>query len=310
MATISGIVSDTRNRSVSNASVLLIGEDMVLQTAKTDREGGFFFEVETTGRYKLSVTDHDSVDVRDVDIPELTTHVVILLRVAALPFTWGFLGYVGWDRFILLKYGQYIFLGIIGWFFFDQLVAERLPFLSLQKLNDIETARGAITYLITVTTLSMAALLMLAVIMTGGKDLDKRFALGKEIFTMLVGVLGTIVGFYFGTSDKGELEVSNRSVSVDTLRVSRRPDRIIVSGRITGGEPPFVYSINSDKPKSIGNIRERFSAAGDILDTMLIFDKATLYGESVSISIKGVDRKNTSFEHQQLSKDMTDNLND
>jgi hypothetical protein len=32
------------------------------------------------------------------------------------------------------------------------------------------------------------------------RDYKERFALAKEVLTILVGILGTIIGFYFGTA--------------------------------------------------------------------------------------------------------------
>lgn len=42
-----------------------------------------------------------------------------------------------------------------------------------------------------------------AAFMSGSKDLEKRFAFGKDVFTVLVGVLGTVMGFYYGQTAAG-----------------------------------------------------------------------------------------------------------
>jgi hypothetical protein len=66
----------------------------------------------------------------------------------------------------------------------------------LDALKDQDTARGLITFLIALTTVAIALILALSTILSN--DSKERFAAGKEILTILIGVLGTIVGFILG----------------------------------------------------------------------------------------------------------------
>src|SRR5712692_3437777 len=71
----------------------------------------------------------------------------------------------------------------------------------LQELKDITVARGLITFLIAVTTMGIAIMLAISTIFSkDGDDGDKRFDKGKQVLSVLIGLLGTIVGFYFGSS--------------------------------------------------------------------------------------------------------------
>ena len=47
----------------------------------------------------------------------------------------------------------------------------------------------------------IAVLLALFVITSDSPDAKERFAHGKEVLTILIGVFGTILGFYFGKAD-------------------------------------------------------------------------------------------------------------
>jgi cytochrome c len=76
----------------------------------------------------------------------------------------------------------------------------------LQDLKDPEVARGLITFLVTLTTVAIA-LTYAFYAMFGGNDaqnnfqagiLKDRFTFGMPILTALIGVLGTVLGFYFG----------------------------------------------------------------------------------------------------------------
>lgn len=73
----------------------------------------------------------------------------------------------------------------------------------LRELSNFEVARGLITFLVAVTTVGIALILTVYVVVTLESGADKKFALGKEVLTGLIGVLGTIVGFYFGSNTSG-----------------------------------------------------------------------------------------------------------
>jgi NADH:ubiquinone oxidoreductase subunit 6 (subunit J) len=68
-------------------------------------------------------------------------------------------------------------------------------------INSVEYARGLITLIFSGGTMLIAVLLALYVITSDSPHADERFTRGKEVLTILIGVFGTILGFYFGKSD-------------------------------------------------------------------------------------------------------------
>jgi beta-lactam-binding protein with PASTA domain len=71
----------------------------------------------------------------------------------------------------------------------------------LKQLADKEVARGLITFLIAIATVGIAIILAIStLVLTEGEQGDKRFDRGKQVLAVLIGVLGTIVGFYFGAA--------------------------------------------------------------------------------------------------------------
>jgi hypothetical protein len=74
----------------------------------------------------------------------------------------------------------------------------------LQALAHTETARGLITFLVAVSTVGIALILIVSLALeplARGRDVVKeRFGFSKEVLTSLIGILGTIIGFYFGPS--------------------------------------------------------------------------------------------------------------
>ena len=71
----------------------------------------------------------------------------------------------------------------------------------LADLAKPEQARGLITFLFAVATVGIALVIVLAVFLSTGnkEDVAERFRMGKDILAVLIGVFGTIIGFYFGT---------------------------------------------------------------------------------------------------------------
>ncbi len=67
----------------------------------------------------------------------------------------------------------------------------------LELLAAPSVARGLITFLIVVVTVVMGLLLLISSLRTTD-GADSSFTRGKEVFAILVGILGTIVGYYFG----------------------------------------------------------------------------------------------------------------
>lgn len=70
---------------------------------------------------------------------------------------------------------------------------------NLALLGDIAVARGLITFLVTMGAIGIAVVLIGAVFITDGDRLKERFDFANQILTALIAILGTIVGFYYGT---------------------------------------------------------------------------------------------------------------
>jgi len=69
-------------------------------------------------------------------------------------------------------------------------------------MGDPSIARGVITFLFAFGTISIALLIAAASYWVGNNDeLKERFGYAKDILMVLIGILGTIIGFYFGTPD-------------------------------------------------------------------------------------------------------------
>jgi hypothetical protein len=121
----------------------------------------------------------------------------------------------------------------------------------LLSMSKIEFARGMITYLFAVVTIGTAIVLLVyaltntALTAVAADDFEKRFQHGKEILSLLLGVFGAIVGFYFGSeiSKAGE----DKTVKIAPLRITGTPaisgKAITVSTVVSGGKPPWRHAL-------------------------------------------------------------------
>ncbi len=111
-----------------------------------------------------------------------------------------------------------------------------------------EFARGLITYLFAVVTIGTAVVLVVSALSGPYSDeADKRFQRGKEVLSLLLGVFGTIVGFYFGAETRAaKLETAALRLSPPLLSQSRAisGQRVTVTGVASGGALPYRASIS------------------------------------------------------------------
>jgi hypothetical protein len=67
----------------------------------------------------------------------------------------------------------------------------------VDKISQIGYARGLITYILAIGTVAVALVLVVSALL--GTDANKgSFDRGKEILAVMIGIFGTILGFYFG----------------------------------------------------------------------------------------------------------------
>lgn len=136
----------------------------------------------------------------------------------------------------------------------------------LSSLASINTARGLITFLVAVVTGAIALILVLATVVSESADREVRFRAGKEILVSLIGVLGTIVGYYFGQNGEHVRPPTILAPFVSKSTITSG-EEFSIAGFVSGGKPPYVYSIEFD-PKVVSTLEKQRSANGQLTGTL------------------------------------------
>lgn len=121
----------------------------------------------------------------------------------------------------------------------------------LQTLSEDKSARGLITFLIAIATVGIAIILAIStLVLPEGDAGDKRFDRGKQVLTVLIGVLGTIVGFYFGSTDRTPAAKAP-TITTKTLPPGTVDSRYLATLEATG-VAPLKWSVKPDLPADLG----------------------------------------------------------
>jgi len=116
----------------------------------------------------------------------------------------------------------------------------------IDQLQNPDFARGAITFIVAAVVVCLALILILGALFLEGaqaNEVEERFRRGREVLAPFVGILGTIVGFYFGSVDRG----STSTLDVDALTA---PTELTV--RVSGGVEPYRVAITRDGRALLG----------------------------------------------------------
>jgi hypothetical protein len=121
----------------------------------------------------------------------------------------------------------------------------------LQQLSDVETARGLITFLVAVSTVGIALTLVIWVASTTLSDpvVKDRSAFSKEVMFSLIGILGTIIGYYFGATQISGTAGHSAAQALTLASVSTTPTKpakgaqLTLHSTVSGGQSPYSYTI-------------------------------------------------------------------
>jgi hypothetical protein len=99
----------------------------------------------------------------------------------------------------LARHTGTVFLGLFGLVVAGAIVYGLFFNPSFFKLMaQTDQARGLITFLFAFATIAIIILIAITTFWMSKEDVEARFNKAKDLLTIIIGVLGTILGFYFG----------------------------------------------------------------------------------------------------------------
>ncbi len=119
----------------------------------------------------------------------------------------------------------------------------------LSQMARREFARGLITYLFAVTTICVSVVLVLGALLKGIDP--EAFDRGKEVLGLLLGVFGTIVGFYFGSEVAGGAQPLVLSEPVLSASSVEAGTPVTLTALVNGGTPPYRYAVGEGPAGSL-----------------------------------------------------------
>jgi hypothetical protein len=147
---------------------------------------------------------------------------------------------MGWNPVTILACG--IVLSIIALIAAALLGLDRGKF--VDRMSEPDFARGIIAYLFAVTTIGVAVIVVLSGMMGAN---SAQYTRGKDVLSLLLGVFGTVIGFYFGSAQLSDATVAALTVSPPLVAEgSARPGgTLTVTAFIQGGKAPYRYTIKA-----------------------------------------------------------------
>lgn len=116
----------------------------------------------------------------------------------------------------------------------------------VDQFPQLEFARGVISIVFVFFTIGFAAIVLIhGLFVSDTVNEDRRFTRGREVLGLFIGIVGTIVGFYFGSTDK---QTSKMEVAVQA-KAQSQPGDVLVNLHAFGGTAPYRFTITAGKQK-------------------------------------------------------------
>jgi hypothetical protein len=165
-------------------------------------------------------------------------------------------------------------------------ISEPTFFTSISK---VDQARALITFLVAFASMGVIVLIACAIFWLEKSEVEARFRSAKDLLTIVIGILGTILGFYFGSAGADGRGMIVSSLGVEPTVIGPG-DKVRISASIRGGTAPYRWDLVFNdaagtlriSPKSgvspSGEISETldavpsFSSAGSIYVTLVARD--------------------------------------
>jgi len=116
---------------------------------------------------------------------------------------------------------------------------------------------------------------------TNDEEREKRFHRARDVLAVFVGILGTILGFYFGSAENS----GARGLTVSTaVRATNQADVWQLVGTVQGGIPAIHYRIVFSPQQSTPDVPDKVSPDGWIVETVKLADPKKTVKATIIVS--------------------------
>jgi hypothetical protein len=125
----------------------------------------------------------------------------------------------------------------------------------LDRVKDPDAARGLLTFLFGFTTISL--FILIAITTFWMNDFKERFDKAKDLLMVMIGIFGTIIGFYYGSlGNRSGVQALSLVNATDVSTGIKPGDSFTIIATATGGKAPLKYDIVLSDPKGSPQIAE------------------------------------------------------
>jgi hypothetical protein len=116
------------------------------------------------------------------------------------------------------------------------------------SIGSIDQSRSMLAIIFSIGTIATAFCLMLGAFLSAGTETVKdRFTLANQVLTPLIGIMGTILGFYFGTANDKKAAEPLAIVDVMVAKNTVKPgESLPITAIVSGGQGPWEFSLAFD----------------------------------------------------------------
>lgn len=123
----------------------------------------------------------------------------------------------------------------------------------LASLSDTALTRGFITFIFTIGTISLFLVITASTVFDSRSQPEDKYNRAKTILSMLIGIFGTVLGYYFGLPEGGagvEQTLELRDIVVVADDAKLKDGKFSIRTSVAGGKAPFTYYIKAIDDKA------------------------------------------------------------
>ena len=170
--------------------------------------------------------------------------------------------------------GGFFIIGFVVW------DVERL-----RMMAEVDIARGFITLLFAVGSLSIFLVVTAAVIFDYSNEGQQVYERSKTILSMLLGIFGTVLGYYFGLQDgdaAAEISIAEVAATIPEASASMN-----VGATVVGGAPGFdvIVTVREVGGNLVPDLTQTFQASKRSIVLDQPIDISSVRGKEISLNI-------------------------